>query len=49
MAAIFIRADPAGSLSRATRDVLTKLAVSSRSADEASADLDAALRVALGR
>jgi non-specific serine/threonine protein kinase len=47
--AILIRADPAGSLSRATREVLTKLAVSSRNADEASADLDAALRVALGR
>jgi predicted ATPase len=44
-----MRADPAGSLARATREVLTTLGVSSRKADEMSADLDGALRSALGR
>jgi predicted ATPase len=44
-----MRADPAGSLTRATREVLRTLGVSLRNADEASADLDGALRAALGR
>ena len=42
-----LRADPTGSLARATREALTALGVSSTSAADASPDLDAALRVAL--
>jgi hypothetical protein len=44
-----MRADPTGSLARATREALAALGVSSTSAADASPDLDAALRVALGR
>jgi hypothetical protein len=45
--AVLMRADPTGSLARATREALTALGVSSTSAADASPDLDAALRVAL--
>lgn len=44
-----MRTDPAGSLTRATREVLTTLGVSSGNADDATADFDGALRAARGR
>ena len=45
-----MRADPTGSLARATREALTVLGVwANSSAEKSAADLDAALRVALDR
>jgi hypothetical protein len=44
-----MRADPTGSLARATREALTALGASATNEAEASPDLDAALRVALER
>jgi hypothetical protein len=42
-----MRADPTGSLARATREVRSALGVSAGTTDDASADLDGALRAAL--
>jgi len=47
--AVLMRADPAGSLVQATRAALATLGGSSRNTDNAGADLDAALHVALER
>ena len=45
--ATLMRADPAGSLARATREALTALGVSANNVAEDRADLEAALRAAL--
>ncbi len=47
--AVSMRADPARSLVKATREALAALGGSSRSTDDAGADLDAALHAALER
>jgi predicted ATPase len=47
--AVFVRADPAGSLVRATREAFATLGGSSKNADNAGADFDAALHVVLDR
>jgi predicted ATPase len=48
-AAVLMREDPAGSLVRATQEALASLRGSSRNTDDADADFDVALHVALDR